>query len=137
MPSKNVQTGITCLFDAFNAHDLDAAMAGYADDVRFVSQSTGGVLIGPDAIHKVFEQLFKAFPDARADITRITDGGGDTVVYEFMFSGTQASTGKRFAVPCVDVVTFDAQGRIACEDNYSDRLSRLEQLGEAPVAATA
>lgn len=134
MASRNVQNGVKYLFDAFNAHDLDGAMAGYAPDVRFVSHSTGRVLTGVTAIHDLFEGLFKNSPDAHAEITRITDGG-DVVVYEFMMSATDSKSGRSYRVPCVDVVSFDKDGRITCEDNYSDRLSRMEQLGTAPAAA--
>lgn len=132
MASRNVQNGVTYLFDAFNAHDLETAMAGYAPDVRFVNHGTGRELVGVEAIHTLFERLFKSTPDVRADITRITDGG-DVVVYEFTLSGTDQPTGKRYATRCVDVVSFDADGRITCEDNYADRMSRMEQLGMAPA----
>ena len=48
MASRNVENGIKYLFDAFNAHDLAGAMAGYAPDVRFVSHSRGRVVVGAD-----------------------------------------------------------------------------------------
>jgi uncharacterized protein (TIGR02246 family) len=52
--------------DAFNAHDLDAFLAGYAEDV-VVTSGNGDVLMeGLEAIRAEYAVMFEQLPDIRA-----------------------------------------------------------------------
>ena len=56
--------------DAYNAHDLDAFVACYAEDVA-VRGFPGGVLRyrGRDALRGSYRELFEAHPALRAELT--------------------------------------------------------------------
>lgn len=118
MHSKNVQTAITHLFDAYNARDLDQCCAAYAPELVFISRSHGMTLNGADAVRDMFGKSFEAATPARAEIDEIFDAG-DTVVFTFTMHTTDPETGKAARTPWCDIVKFDAEGRIIYEDNYS------------------
>lgn len=67
--------------DAYNAHDLDAFLDCYADDV-VVRHGDGRVLMsGREAMRPVYQQLFSEHPDIHATVaTRLT--AGDWIVDE-------------------------------------------------------
>jgi ketosteroid isomerase-like protein len=130
MSSKNVQTAIEVLFDAFNDRDLDRAASAYADGVRFIDHARGVTIEGHDEVKAMFGAAFDSGFSGIATIDEIVDAG-DTVVFQFTISGATPD-GKAFSVPACDIVRFDADGRIVSEDNYSDQLSMLQQTG-APL----
>lgn len=67
--------------DAYNAHDVDAFLACYADDV-VVRHGDGRVLMtGRDAMRAVYERLFTEHPDVHVEVpTRLA--AGDWIVDE-------------------------------------------------------
>ena len=141
MTSKNVQTAVEHLFDAFNDHDADKAVAAYTPDLRFAMHGQGEDLIGPEAVHAAHEGFFAGFSDMRADILHIVDGG-DVVAFEFELTGTndgpyagQPATGRSVRLRVCDVVRFNAEGKIVSEDNYADQLTMAAQLGLIPAPA--
>lgn len=117
MRSRNVQVAIDHLFEAFNARDLDRATAAYSSDVVFIQRSRGTTVQGYDDVRAMFERLFASPRRAVAEIDEVIDAG-DTVVFSFTMVSTD-DAGKTTRTPCLDVVKFDAAGRIAYEDNYS------------------
>lgn len=61
--------------DAYNAHDVDAFLRCYADDI-VVRHGDGRVLMdGKDAMRAAYTQLFSENPDLRADIANRLDAG--------------------------------------------------------------
>jgi ketosteroid isomerase-like protein len=59
-------------YTAWNAHDLDAILSHYADDIEFTSpfvvalnDDPTGTLHGKDALRAYFTRAFERFPDLR------------------------------------------------------------------------
>lgn len=102
------------LFDAFNRHDADAAVAFMTDDIVFEtvagSEVYGTRIKGRDAVRAAFADVWKAFADARWETTRHTVDG-DFAVSEWVFSGTGSDGSKIEAEGC-DLFTF-RDGKIA------------------------
>ena len=68
-------------FDAWNAHDLEAVLGHYADDVEFTTpfavELTGrpdGTLHGIDELRSYFARALAAFPDLRFTDLRVAQG---------------------------------------------------------------
>jgi hypothetical protein len=68
---------------AWNAHDLDAILAHYADDIVFVSPfivtlrgEPTGTLHGKDALRAYFEQGLAAYPDLEFELFAVFTGVG-------------------------------------------------------------
>lgn len=117
MPSKNVQTAVTHLFDAFNARDLDQCCAGYATDIVFINRGRGTTITGVEAVRAMFGSAFANASVGTAEIDEIFDAG-DTVVFTFTMHGKDAETGQPTRTPWCDIVKFDSAGLITYEDNY-------------------
>lgn len=93
------------LFDAFNAHDIDAIMAFFAEDAVFDAvagpEAHGTRIEGRAAIARAFESVWAAMPDARWDHRdHLTQG--DRALSEWTFSGT-AADGSRIEAEGADL----------------------------------
>lgn len=73
--------------DAFNKHDANALAALMTDDVTLTEGSAPSDKVGKAAVKKSYQELFKAFSDAKLDVTK-SWAAGDYVVAEGVFSGT-------------------------------------------------
>ncbi len=120
--------------DAWNRRDVGALVTFHAEDGVVETPFGGGVTRGRDAIGKVYESFFHAFPDARIVydaplidgyrvvlISRIsgTDRGG--------FLGMQP-TGRHVDFPCV--LLYDLEdGLIARERRIYDFTGLAVQVG--------
>jgi hypothetical protein len=61
--------------DAYNAHELEAFVACYADDVVVMSGTGQVMLDGSDALREQYGQWFPDMPDLHADVLgRVTHG---------------------------------------------------------------
>jgi len=105
MPSVTTPADLGQLFDAFNAHDIDAIMAFFADDAVFDAvagpEAWGTRIEGRDAIARAFSGVWAAMPDARWD-HRDHLVQGDRAVSEWTFSGT-AADGSRIEAEGADL----------------------------------
>ena len=107
------------MLDGFNAHDLDAIMALFADDCTFLSprgpDPWGRRFEGKDAVREGLGARFTQIPDVRYG-----DGGhfvsGDRGVSEWTLSGTTVD-GTRLEVRGCDVWTFRGD-EVAVKDSY-------------------
>ena len=73
---------------AWNAHDLDAILHHYADDVEFVSPfvepllgDPNGVVRGKAALGEYFARGLAAYPDLRFELLEALAGVGSVTVY--------------------------------------------------------
>ena len=73
---------------AWNAHDLDAILRHYADDVEFVSPfverllgDASGAVRGKAQLRAYFVKGLAAFPDLRFELLEILVGVGSVTVY--------------------------------------------------------
>jgi steroid delta-isomerase-like uncharacterized protein len=122
--------------DAWNAHDADAAAAHLAETVTYTDASVGKIQGRADARDKVIAAFLKAAPDARWTVRGDLIVWGDTVAFEWTFSGTNTgawgdgtpATGKPFSFDGATVITF-ADGLIATQADYYDALGFYKQLG--------
>jgi ketosteroid isomerase-like protein len=104
---------------AFDAHDLDAIMAHFADDAVFDwprgPEPWGNRVVGKEAVREAFATRFAGIPDVRyTDDAHFVDG--DRGASEWTLSGTSTS-GERIEVRGCDLWTFRG-GQIVKKDSY-------------------
>lgn len=94
---------------AWNAHDLDAILSHYADDVEVaspvVAQLLGtpdGRVVGKPALRAYFARGLAAFPDLRFDLKQVLVGTDTVVLYYANQRGTHTA----------EVMELDAAGRV-------------------------
>jgi ketosteroid isomerase-like protein len=95
---------------AWNAHDLDAIVAPYAEDVEFRSPfvvkrlgDPQGRLRGKDAVRDYFSKGLAALPDLRFELRSALVGVDSVAIhYDSVHDGRDA----------IEVHAFDGEGRI-------------------------
>jgi ketosteroid isomerase-like protein len=105
---------------AFNAHDLDAIMARFADDCVFESprgpDRWGRRFVGKDEVRRGLAARFEGIPDVS-----YTDDdhfvAGNRGVSEWTISGT-TTDGIRVDVRGCDIWTFADDGTIVRKDSF-------------------
>lgn len=142
MGSKNVDT-VRASFEVWNKREFKKAASAYAENATLTDHGREITYKGRDQIVASWDELAKGFPDAA--ITDITSyDAGDTVVTTFIGRGTNKgefmampATGRRVSLPLCSIAHFDAKGLIEREEQYSDTLAMLVQLGVAEAPAKA
>ena len=128
---QNPRDTVQSWFDAWNRHDLDRALEYLADDVTLEQpEGDGQPLDGRDAVRRLVQDLYDAFPDCRLDIQTII-AEGETVAAEYIFRGTQ--TGEYRGVqaqrqgvenPIVDMMQV-RDGQISAIRRYDRRAAKV------------
>jgi steroid delta-isomerase-like uncharacterized protein len=122
---------------AWNAHDVDAAMAMHAPDMVFENHTAGEVAEG-EAVRDHIAGIFAAWPDIEFATRRLYVREG-LVVQEWTATATHDATlrrgdieapptGHKIAWDGLDVIPFE-DGLIKRKDVYSDSVSILRQVG--------
>jgi steroid delta-isomerase-like uncharacterized protein len=122
---------------AWNAHDVDAAMALHAPDMVFENHTAGEVAEG-EAVRDHIAGIFAAWPDLTFATRRLYVREG-LVVQEWTATATHANTlrrgdieappsGREISWDGLDVIPFE-DGLIKRKDVYSDSVSILRQVG--------
>lgn len=128
---------------AFNAADVTAYAAFYADDATLVAPD--GTFTGRDAIAEMWTASRVTFPDAKL-VVNLTVEDGDKVVSEWTFTATNLgelpmpdgttipATGKALTINGMDVIEIE-NGKITSHRLYYDNMAAFAQLGlvEAPT----
>ena len=103
----------------------------------------GQVQAGPDAGMALLQMWANAFPDGKIDIQHIHAVSDSVAIVEFIGRGTHqgdlmgiAPTGRQMTMPVCNVMEV-RDGKIYAEREYMDMLHMMQQLGVAPVPATA
>ena len=109
----------TAVTAAFDAHDLDAILAHFADDAVFEGprgkDPWGNRFVGKEAIREAFAARFSGIPDVRyRDEGAFVDG--DRGASEWTLSGTTTS-GERIEVRGCDLWTI-RDGMIVKKDSF-------------------
>jgi steroid delta-isomerase-like uncharacterized protein len=132
--------------ERYNAGDLDAVIALYADDA--VQGMPDGLFEGRDAIRERLERELEAIPDVTHTVVSFVEER-DAFCDEWTFVGTQTGpfllpngtvlppTGKRVEVRGMEVVRVGQDGKIVLNTLYYDNLSVAVQLGLVPEGAIA
>jgi steroid delta-isomerase-like uncharacterized protein len=137
MASKNVQTALA-VYEKFNNRDLEGAVSGFADEIVFENHGLGQTYKTRAEFRDSLQGWLTGFSDGKITEPRPMDAG-DTVIVRFVGKGTndgpmgpfQKPTGRGLTLPFVDILKFDAEGRIVAGETYFDMLSMLVQLGHA------
>jgi ketosteroid isomerase-like protein len=105
---------------AFNAHDLDAIMAHFADDCVFEAprgpDRWGRRFVGKEAVRRGLAARFEGIPD----VSYGDDGhfvSGNRGASEWTLSGTTVD-GERIDVRGCDLWTFGDDGTIVRKDSF-------------------
>lgn len=125
---------ITRVMDAWRRRDIDALAAFHAEDGVVETPLGGGLTRGREAIGKVYEALFHAFPDVTLSYDEpLIDG--DRLVLIARISGTDRGgfmgmhpTGRAVNFPCVLLFDFE-NGLIARERRIYDFTGLAVQMG--------
>lgn len=137
---RNLAT-INAYVDAFNRHDLDAALALWADDAR-----NHGRPVGRAGVRMVHDDILTRAPDIRFEVLEIV-AVGDDVIFRALYAGTHlgvgrlpvdggqligvAPTGKAFSVQHIHWFKL-ADGQIVDHRANRDDVGMLVQLGLLP-----
>lgn len=101
---------------AWEAEDLDAIVADFAEDGELVSP--GGRWVGEAAVRAAAAAFFRVATDVRAEVTTVLIDGDDGAV-EWHWSYLDRSTGRRVGTP--DGILFSLRdGRITSWREYFD-----------------
>jgi len=127
--------------DAWNRRDW----ARYRDILHPEYTFTGGdgqTQKGQDVGLAVGQMFATAFPDGRIDLKSVHTAG-DVAIVEFIGRGTHtgdlmgiAPTGRQITIPVCEIYDL-RDGKIYAERQYMDMMHLMQQLGVAPVPATA
>jgi len=128
---------ITALFDRrtqyWRSHDAAALTADHSADCVVISP-TGGVLEGLDAIERIYQMWFTAFPDLAIKPTDLLIDG-DCVMLVFIISGTHAgdffglpASGRHLEATCAFLYKM-SNGSIVHERRILDFTGVLVQVG--------
>lgn len=134
--SKNVDA-MRSGFEAWNKRGWNDAASRFAEGATVIDHGREITYTGRDEIVGSWIELAKGLPDAELTDITIYDAG-DTVVTTSVGRGTNKgefmgmpATGRRVSLPLVSIAHFDANGLVDREEQYSDSLSMLVQLGHA------
>ena len=123
------------IFDAINAHDIDALRGIWADDVeeRFPDKTCRG----KEELSAHFKGLFAALPDFRMELVSAVEEG-ETVFARWRLTGTHEGvfngidpTGRAISLDGMDQFTF-RDGRMAANFVVFDQMEVGRQLGLLP-----
>jgi len=118
-----------------NRHDLEAVMATFGRDARYVDEPWSDHRSGRDAVRCYYTELMSALPDLSIDVKQ-KHVAAESVVVEVIISGTHRgpwrglpATGRQIEFPLCGVYSFDGDDRLSGERIYYDRGVVLGQLG--------
>jgi hydroxyacylglutathione hydrolase len=125
-------------FDALNAHDLEAAVALWAEGGR--DNVRGQVdVTAPDGVRAFIGELLEAVPDARFELLSTTTQD-DRCAVQWRVTGTFAGpgslggiepTGHVLAMEGIDLLTV-RDGLVQANDAFPDSISLPRQIGMMP-----
>src|SRR5687768_13824452 len=142
MDDREMLAAVSDALAACNRGDLDAAMAGIAEDVIW-RDLVLGVLHGRDALYDASKAYTAAFPDLRIEQTSATLAL-PRLALELTLTGTHR--GELLGVPATGrwtenyvavIVTLDDDGLMIEGTLYWNPLAIMEQLGIDPGFAAA
>jgi ketosteroid isomerase-like protein len=116
---RNVEV-LRRVLDAFNAHDLDAIMADFAEDCVFESprgpERWGRRFVGKDEVRRGLAARFEGIPDVHyGDDDHFVCGNRGTS--EWTLTGTSVD-GERIEVRGCDLWTFGDDGKIVRKASF-------------------
>ncbi|POH63094.1 MULTISPECIES: nuclear transport factor 2 family protein [Cryobacterium] len=112
---------LTGFLAGFNNHDLNASMGYFAEDCVFYpprgAKPRGDRFVGRAEVRAGLSSRFEGIPDVHYGDDRHWVCGDDLGVSEWTLNGTSVS-GQRLEVCGVDLLEFDAAGKIRRKDSF-------------------
>ena len=143
-PSKTAtRKAALAYFEAINAHDVDAAVACWAEGASDYIHGQR-VLVSRDGIHAFVGELLGAIPDVRLEIHDVTTDG-DRCAVRYTLRGVFAGpgqwtsiepTGAELEIPGCDVLVI-RDGLIIENNAYLDGMTVARQVGLLPQQDSA
>ena len=134
MTHDEARSFITRLLDHIARRDLQALDSLYDPDCVLESPTAGGQASGVEAVEKVYNAWFTAFPDL-ATLSEKVLVDGDEIVHVATLTGTDIGgfmglpgSNKAFRIPVVFFYTL-RDGRILQERRVTDFTGFLVQIG--------
>lgn len=93
---------VKAMFDAFNAHDVDALKAFYAEDAVVIAPESCEPTVGRDAIGASYAEMFAQIPDVH-DALEVVVTEGDVTAVIFTASSELAA----FELPIAAFLTIE------------------------------
>jgi steroid delta-isomerase-like uncharacterized protein len=129
------------LFDAFNNHDLNQAVARVTEDFELIDFAAGQTFRGPDGMRQWLGSFLRALPDAHAQLTNVVEAG-EWVFTEHTGRGTHTGpligpageippTGRAVELQIAEICQM-RDGKIARLRAYYDGATMMRQLGVVP-----
>jgi steroid delta-isomerase-like uncharacterized protein len=137
--SKNSLEIVRSFITTWNDHDINATMELLDPDIAFQSPLFSDPVRGIRARTEVNENFMTSMPDFQYRLIRIASDG-DYVAAELVGTGTSTGptklpgrdpippTGRKVEFPMAGFFRVTAEGKIAEERYYYDRLILLQQL---------
>jgi steroid delta-isomerase-like uncharacterized protein len=128
----------------FDERDLSDPRWFWADDVVVRFHALDIDVRGPDGMAAFFTELFAAVPDWGIEVDEVLGHEGKATV-RWHGTGTHTDapwrgiepTGRRIDLPGIDVMRFDADGRVTDNVVYYDGATFARQIGMLPKAGGA
>jgi len=124
----NAATIIRRYVDAFNAEDVDALAALYADSTDYRQPLPPEPLTSPAAVREFEGGMFGQFHDVNVDVEWFIPGDEEAAA-GFVVSATHNESGVRVSLQTAEHVRVDADGKIVEHTRYTDSAAFLAQLG--------
>jgi steroid delta-isomerase-like uncharacterized protein len=126
--------------DLFDDRDLSDPSRYWTDDSVDHFLAAGRTVRGAEALAQWFRDLFAAVPDWRLEIENTVDDGDRQVVVQWHATGTLTGApflgiepnGRSVDIRGVDVIRFDADGKIETNTVYYDGAEFARQVGMLP-----
>jgi steroid delta-isomerase-like uncharacterized protein len=131
--------------DLFGKHDLRDPYRYWTDESVDHFVATGESVRGAKQLAEWFRALLAAVPDWRVEVVEVFDDGDRQAVVQWRghgtfegapFAGIEA-TGRSIEIRGVDVMRFDADGRIDVNTIYYDGAEFARQVGMLPPRDSA
>ena len=126
---------VTQYMQAWNRHDSDQAGTYFADKVSYYDASVGEPVVGKQqATQQVVKTFVDAVPDLRWVMTSKPVYNGDTIAFQWRFTGTNdgawagtPATHKKISFDGVSFIKV-SQGKITYQGDYYDSKKLSDQL---------
>ena len=113
---------VIALFEAFNAHDLDAILVLYHPDIAKINPDHPEPRVGKEVVREIYSNIFQELPGVQDTVRRII-AEGDQAAVEFTASWSMPGEDGTPVNPELNIAAFMKikDGRIIEDVTYYDR----------------
>lgn len=132
-------TAVRAAVDAWNAHDRDRYVAGYATDAAL--HGFPPQVVDTESLGDFYAGMWAAVPDARISIEDLIEAA-DRAAVRLILRGTQEgalmgvpASHRPFEISVMTILRFGTDDRVVERWNTADVLALLQQIGALPAPA--